>query len=222
MARTKPAAAVACGRYCYLFKSKTNSSDCMISAHGGFVAENRSFTVPQGVEVIFYGTHGAALQDPNISSFAPNLSKAIPVEVAPGGQSCRNYLLSKYQGAHAGASGTEVVETYDQIAGAIASRDRVRQAKFDKMLKTPGGVVSTEDKVFTDLMENWGGSILTIRNRWDVLTGVPLSEAIKAARKEMPSLRAFHCIFCRCTMLPDKMAHRLGQTQKPSVEVAYR
>lgn len=71
-------------------------------------------------------------------------------------------------------------------------------------------------------MENWGGSILTIRNRWNVFTGVPLSEAINAGRKEMPSLRAFHFIFCCFTMLPDKMASRLGQTNKPSVEVAYR
>jgi hypothetical protein len=49
----------------------------------------------------------------------------------------------------------------------------------------------------------WGGSILTIRNRWNVFMGMPLSDAIAAARKEMPTLKYFHAVFCRSNMLGD-------------------
>ena len=205
MAKDKPAGATKCGSYCYLFKSSTNSSDCMISAHGGFMAENRSFTVPSGLTILFYGIHGAALLDPNITSFARANSRAVPVETFTGGQSCRNYMLSKYQGAHAGESGTEVVETYQQVSNTVSTRDKVRTSNFNKLTK-PGQTVELQEMVFNQLMADWGGSILTIRNRWNVLFGVPLSDAIAAARKEMPSLRLFHCIFCRCTMLPDSVA----------------
>jgi hypothetical protein len=221
MAKSRPQGATKCGDYCYLFKSSTNASDCLISAHGGFVAENRSFTVPSGLTILFYGVHGAALQDPNISSFAKLMSKAHPVETITGGNACRNYLLSKYQGAHAGESGTEVVETYQQVGDTVAGEDRFRTTKFDQLMK-PGQTVNAQQSVFNELMSTWGGSILTIRNRWNVWLGVPLVDAIKAARKEMPSLRNFHCIFCRCTMLPDSMAQKLGQTQHVDVGVHYQ
>lgn len=222
MAKNTPQGATACGSHCYLFKSSTNSIDCLISAHGGFVSENRSFTVPQGgLKILFYGVHGAALQDPNITSFARKMSQAVPVEELVSGQNCRNYLLSKYQGAHAGESGTEVVETYAQVSDTVSGRDRIRQAQFTKLANTQGPV-STQDKVFTDLIQQWGGSILTIRNRWDVMMGVPLADAIKAARKEMPTLKNFHCIFCRSTMLPDNWAKKRGHTNLPSVGVNYR
>jgi hypothetical protein len=220
MAKTKPQGATKCGSHCYLFKSSTNSSDCLISAHGGFVAENRSFKIPSGVTILFYGVHGAALLDPNITTFAKEYSKAEPVETYSGGQNCRNYLLSKYQGAHAGASGTDVVETYDQVGQTVTNRDKIRNLKFAKMTKE-GQTQDIQQKVFNELMMEWGGSILTIRNRWDVFFGVPLSEAINSARKEMPSLRTFHCIFCRCTMMPDSVAKKLGHTQHADVGVKY-
>jgi hypothetical protein len=66
----------------------------------------------QRVEVWFYGEHGAALIDPNITTFAKILSGVETIEKFTGGQQCRNYLLSKYQGKHAGADGTTEVETY--------------------------------------------------------------------------------------------------------------
>lgn len=221
MTKAKPQGATKCGSYCYLFKSTTNSTDCLISAHGGFVAENRSFKVPAGLTIHFYGEHGAALQDPGISSFMMALERAEPVETITGGKDCRNYLLSKYQGAHAGASGTDTVETYDQVAGAVSSRDRVRTGKFQKLIGQSNDAKATQ-KNLEGLLSAWGGSILTIRNRWNVLFGVPLADAIAAARKEMPSLRIFHCVFCRSYMLPDSMGQKLGVTMKPSVAVQYR
>jgi len=221
MAKAKPQGATKCGPYCYLFKSESNSKDCLISAHGGFMAENSSFTVPSGVTIQFYGVHGAALIDPNITDFARIYSGAQPVETLTGGQNCRNYLLSKYQGAHAGASGEDVVETYEQVAGTVSSRDMIRKRQFESMTKE-GQAQDTQQMVFEQLMNNWGGSILTVRNRWNVLCGVPLKDAIKAARASMSSLKTFHCVFCRCTMLPGTIARKLGQTKLDSVSVQMR
>jgi len=219
MAKSKPAGATKCGSDCYLFKSATNAYDCLISAHGGFVAENRSFTVDSGITIHFYGVHGAALLDPNITDFARNVSRAVPVETVTGGQPCRNYLLSKYQGAHAGADGKTTVETYDQVAQTITGRDFIRTAKFKKMMSDQEENI--QQQTFNSLMAEWSGNILTIRNRWNVWVGVPLADAIKAARKEMPSLRIFHCIFCRCTMLPKSVANKVGHTQHADVGVQY-
>ena len=211
MAKPTPKGATEISSSCYLFKSSTNSKDCLISAHGGYVSENRSFKVPAGLTIIFYGPHGAALQDPGVYEFAKKASSAKPEEIISGGQNCRNYLLTKYQGAHAGESGTEVVETYDQVARAVSNRDYHRTEKFKKLLSASP---DAQRAVYEDLSSDWGGSILTIRNRWNVFFGVPLQDAIKAALKAMPSLKIFHCIFCRSYML--------GEDKLPSQPVQYR
>ncbi|WP_198376968.1 putative adhesin [Roseomonas rubea] len=201
MAKPTPGGATPIGGgYFYLFKSSTNSSDCLISAHGGYVRENRSFKVPDGVKIVFYGQHGAALLDPGIYDIAKKLSKARPVESFSSGDRCPNYLLSKYQGAHAGASGTDTVETYEQVARAVQQRDYQRTTKFGSLISADPGA---QQQVLAELMADWGGSILTVRNRWNVFLGMPLEEAVKAAKKDMPSLRTFHCIFCRSYMLGD-------------------
>lgn len=199
MTKETPAGATPIGNgYFYLFKSATNSTDCLISAHGGYIRENRTFTVPSGVKIVFYGQHGAALNDPRIFEIAKKLSKARPVEIVSGGQKCLNYLLTKYQGAHAGKSGREVVETYDQIARAVDTRDFQRTDKFKRLLAADP---KAQQETLGELMADWGGSVLTVRNRWNVFLGMPLKDAVNAALKEMPSLRVFHCIFCRSYML---------------------
>jgi hypothetical protein len=211
MANPTPKGATEISSQCYLFKSATNSNDCLISAHGGYVSENRSFKVPAGLNLIFYGPHGAALQDPEIYEFAKKSSKAIPLEIFRGGEKCRNYLLTKYQGAHAGASGTEVVESYEQVERAVSNRDFQRTDKFKRLLSASP---DAQRAVYEELSNDWGGSVLTIRNRWNVFFGVPLQDALKAAKKAMPSLRNFHCIFCRSYML--------GEDALPSQPVQYR
>lgn len=193
-----PDGAVKLGESMYLFRSATNSSDCLISAHGGYISESRSFRVPANTTILFYGDHGAALLDPQINSFARRVAEANPVETFTSDQWCRNYLLTKYQGAHAGSSGKDTVETYSQVASQVATSDKVRSSKFQQMLKNSG---KSQQIQLENLMGNWGGSILTIRNRWNVLLGVPLSRAIEAAKKESSSIRVFHCVFCRSYML---------------------
>ena len=220
MAKEKPQGAVDIGHSLYLFKSETNSVDCIISAHGGYVSANQSFTVPKGVKIIFYGPHGAALLDPTITSFLRSQGEAEPVEVFEGGDTCRNYLLSKYQGAHAGESGKEVVETYGQINQGVATRDKIRTNKFDILMKA--SKVSEPDakraKLAMEQIEHTrGGSVLTVRNRWHVFLGVPLKEAINAARKAYPSLREFHCLFCRSYMLGKDPLPSQGVNFKPKM-----
>lgn len=199
-----PKGATEVGSKLYLFKSGTNSRDCIISAHGGYVFENRAFTVPEGVYLHFYGEHGAALIDPNIGSFMRNVGDAVPVEVVEPGKTCRNYLLSKYQGAHAGASGSEVVETYDQIGAVVKVQDANRAKTFNTIIRN----ITTKDPDTKLVQMSWetldrarGGSVLTVRNRWHILFGVPLKDAIAAAKKAMPTLKDFHCVFCRSNML---------------------
>ena len=218
MAKEKPQGAVDIGHSLYLFKSHTNSVDCIISAHGGYVSANRSFTVPSGIKIIFYGPHGAALLDPTITSFLRNQGEAEPVEIFEGGDDCRNYLLSKYQGAHAGESGKEVVETYSQINQGVSTRDKVRANKFDILMKS--STVKEPDakraKLAMEQIEHTrGGSVLTVRNRWHTFLGVPLKDAIGAARKAYPALREFHCLFCRSYMLGDDPLPSQGVNFKP-------
>jgi hypothetical protein len=221
-----PQGATKLGRSLYLFKSGSNSADCIISAHGGFMAENRSFKVPAGITLFFYGPHGAALLDPGTTSFYNRMHEAEPVEVITGGQDCRNYLLSKYQGAHAGSSGTDTVETYQELSDKVSGTDRTRGLMFGQMMKA-GNVQSPNTRVVKKNMEELmgrlrGASVLTIRNRWDIVFGVPLSDALKAAKKAVPTLKEFHCLFCRCAMLPDNWRDKLGQTARPDQGVRYR
>ena len=205
MAKPKPAGATKLGNRMYLFKSSTNSSDCMISAHGGYILENRAFKVPANTRILFYGQHGAALNDPGILTFHRSAGAAKVVETITAGQPCRNYLLSKYQGAHAGESGKETVETYKAVAKSVSTQDLKRNMAWQGLLKTTNQ--KTQEIKIANIQQAIGGSILTIRNRATILVGVPLKDAIKAAQKEMPSLRVFHCIFCRSNMLgEDKLA----------------
>lgn len=196
---SKPTGATSLGRYLYLFKSRTNSTDCIISAHGGYIFENRSFTVPQGVTLQFFSVHSSTLSDPGIGAFQKSQAQAKPVETITGGNSCRNYLLSKYQGRH-----NEMDETYEKIADGVGKQDTLRSAFAAKLFKDASTTTGSPDKVeqtLLNLARNHGGSVLTVRNRFDVVTGVPLQDAIKAAKKEMPTLRVFYCLFCRSNMV---------------------
>src|SRR5690348_15019266 len=110
-----PNGAIAIGSKLYLFKSKSNSTDCLISAHGGYYKTTKSFEVPLGCSVLFYGEHHKTLSDPGIK-LADTHAK--PVETVGPGKDCLNYVLSKYQGSHNKAG-----ETYEKIAGRIEFQD---------------------------------------------------------------------------------------------------
>jgi hypothetical protein len=191
-----PVERITVGRYVYLFKSSTNLVDCVITAHGGYIFENRAFTVPKDVTLKFFAEHGNTLTDPGMKNLMAQLADAKPVETLTSGQTCKNYLLSKYQGRHGAAD-----ETYESIMRDIERADTTRmnfQGDIGKAaLKGNDRGVQV---LLKGLARNSGASVITIRNRWDVLAGVPLAEVIRDVRKVAPSLHNFYCSFCRSDM----------------------
>lgn len=178
----RPQGATALGKHFYLFKSQTNQTDCLISAHGGYKKTTGTFKV-KGCSVKFYVAHGSALSDPGMELMY-NKNANIVSTVEDNGE-CMNYILSKYQGRH-----NKNGETYEKIHKAINFEDNciniLNHGKDDF------------------LPEDWEASmkltramsILTIRNRW-FNTNQNLRDAIAAARLEMNTLVNFHCSFCR-------------------------
>jgi len=199
-----PKGAVEIGGNFYLFKSKTNHTDLIISAHGGFLSDNAGFRVPEGVTIHFYVDHGNVMQDPGFHELSKNLSKAKSVQSVGPGKLCRDYYLSKYQGNHAGEDGKTELESYARIAQSIDTRDWQRNDKLQKVLgNRPGTSID-------DVLNDWGTSCLTIRNRnvfvagvTGKLLGIKLSVAVAAVKKAMPAVKNIHCSFCRSDMRLD-------------------
>ena len=214
-----PNGAVALGSNLYLFKSTTKSVDCIISAHGGFLSESRTFTVPGKLELRFYSSHGASVIDPSIAEFFRAQERAAPVETFTGGAACPNYLLSKYQGTH-----NQMGETYGLVNTAMTNRDKQRGKNFNAMMRAGDPSKPNPDlqRMYMDQLTNApGASVLTIRNRWNVLMGVTLSDAVKEVRKAIPTIGVIHCLFCRSYMLPDKVGNALGVTIRPAEQVNF-
>ncbi|NYZ12245.1 hypothetical protein HL658_06770 [Azospirillum sp. RWY-5-1] len=178
----RPKGATALGSHFYLFKSETNKTDCLISAHGGYKKTTSDFTV-KGCTLYFYVDHDFALADPGMALM---YKKGKPVETISDNQKCRNYILSKYQGRHSKSG-----ETYETIHDAIQRDD----AYTSQILSLKG--IMDEKSWKLSMQQTNSMNILTIRNRW-FNTNQNLSDAIAAARREMSTLVNFHCSFCRC------------------------
>jgi len=220
-----PEGATALGSNLYLFMSTTNSVDCIISAHGGFISESRTFPVPDKLELRFYSSHGASIIDPSIAEFFRNQERAAPVERYGTGpdctsRDCPNYLLSKYQGDDHNKMG----ETYGMVNMSMTNRDKQRGKNFNALMRASDSDNPNPglQKLYLEQLTNApGASVLTIRNRWNVLMGVTLSDAVKAVRKAIPTIGVIHCLFCRSYMLPDKIGNALGVTMRPDEHVNF-
>ncbi len=164
----------------YLFKSTENATDCLISAHGGYYKQNRSFTVPNGVQLLFYGEHKKVLADPGLKMMHQVKGLEVVDTFAGGSKDCPDYILSKYQGSHNTNN-----ETYESILAEIGIED-TKHAK----VSARGASGAAQLK--------WVGamSVLTIRNRF-LRADLNLSYVIKEAVAAMPTLTTFHCSFCR-------------------------
>jgi len=212
-----PAGATKLGEYMYLFKAKTDAANCVIDAHGGFSFENMAFTVPQGVTIRFYCDHGATLADDGQEALkiAGNHTGYAAAETLHGGDSCQEYLLSKAWGRHTfGDDEANKQITYKSAKEFLTRNDGSRDAKLANQKKL---ALMQPDKTSQVTYDDLIGavsvaSLLSIRNRWDVGVGIPLSQAIRAARRAMPTLSTFHCCFCRSPMLPSQVGRMLGQT----------
>lgn len=176
-----PAGAEKIGSDLHLFRSRTDTATCVIDAHGGFIFENRSFTVPDGVTLKFHADHGNRLTDTGLQGLKIATGEYKPVAEILGGGDCHDYLLTKAWGARTfdDAVDEEFRITYARARGSIAGGDRAWQKAFF-------------GHTFDDV-----ASLVTVRNRWDRLCGIPLKDVIREVRKAMPSLTTFRCSFCR-------------------------
>ena len=80
----------------------TDLHNCVMDAHGGYLFENRSFTVPAGVTLHFYSDHGSSVMDPGRGALelSRRHHRAVVRETLSEGDTCHNYLLSKSWGDH--------------------------------------------------------------------------------------------------------------------------
>ena len=109
------------GEEIILFTDNTGvpAPNLVISSHGAYLPrpeigkENERsgwFRVQAGVELLFYGPHKVALEDPTVDGV---LAKT-PFEKKVAGELVRNYHLSKFQGRHGAKT-----ETYASIESGI-------------------------------------------------------------------------------------------------------
>ena len=165
----------------YIFKSTQNTTDCLISAHGGYYKENRDFPVPTGATLLFYGEHKKVLADPGLKMMHQVKGLEVVDTYGAGGiADCPDYILSKYQGSHNNNN-----ETYKSILAEIGIED----TNFEKV--SARGTAGAAQLKWVGAM-----SVLTIRNRF-LRADVNLSYVIKMALEAMPTLTTFHCSFCR-------------------------
>jgi hypothetical protein len=202
-----PTGAIELGKYLYLFKADYNKIDCFISAHGGFYKENRTFQV-DGCTVYFYAAHRNTLKDPGIEVMSEMFRlKVIDSYGDKGedGRTCVDYLLSKYQnsekttGFHEKHSKSN--ETYTSIRTAITDEERKFATTIQK-LQTATGV--RREALANTAVQISAMNVMTIRNRYNK-ADIKLSYAIQEARNAIPTLKNFHCSFCR-SLIGDKHA----------------
>lgn len=127
----------------YVIGNTKNATECYIDAHGGnysadYVFDNQNFTVPGGINVHFYQPAGYAF-----GCFKAELRNGPPQQhggtadqdYGPG-DLCPNYMLTKFQGRHSGASAQDIEDQELNYAG------------------------------FQDIAEDAGVVLVTVRNRW--------------------------------------------------------
>ncbi len=183
---TMPPGAEPLGSKLYVFKSKTNVKDVLISAHGGYYRANNTFDVPTGVSMKFYGEHDKTLSDPGMSLMYLN---AEVTEEIPAGKPCINYILSKYQGRH-----NQAGETYGSINSFIDAED---QRIFKTMLSWSAEQNASRKNIQAHQLASYKSmSVVTIRNR-AMRSDVNLSYVVETVKKAMPGAVNFHCSFCR-------------------------
>ena len=83
----------------YLWSVDTEADICVLSSHGCYLPWKGEFTVPDGMEILFYCMEGKAINSGRTSIRDLVASKGSrAVEVLEAGAVCKNYSISKYQG----------------------------------------------------------------------------------------------------------------------------
>lgn len=119
------------------------ATECYIDAHGGnfsadYVLDNITFKVPTGLTVNFYQPAGYAFGcfKSELRLGAPKQHGGTNDQVYGGGADCPNYMLTKFQGRHSGATAQEI---------------RNQEIDYDG---------------FQDIASDAGIVLVTVRNRW--------------------------------------------------------
>lgn len=127
----------------YVIGNTANATECYIDAHGGnfsadYVLDNMSFKVPAGISVKFFQPAGYAF-----GAFKSELRLGAPKQHGgtndqnyAAGSDCPNYILTKFQGRHSGASAQDV---------------RAQEIDYQG---------------FQDIASDAGIVLVTVRNRW--------------------------------------------------------
>jgi hypothetical protein len=178
------------GSNLYLFTAQIMKyhDTSVIDAHGGYDSSTKKFTVPAGVTLVFYVSHGAIQNDFGLHKFRDSPTV---YETRPPGSDCWDYSLSKYQGRHAGTEGkpAETYETVDQDVVAVEEELNKRQ----KYANNPAYLKAVGNKPLPTVFD-----VVTIRNR--AFGGdMTLSTVIEKVRKVHP-YKSIHCFFCRSSM----------------------
>jgi hypothetical protein len=186
MAKKPPeGAATPVGNYLYLFRSPLDTTECLISAHGGYKKSTKTFNLKAGLTVKFYGVHNKVLGDPGLGVMEKN-PKVVNSHPNPDGEAVLDYILSKYQGTHSSAN-----ETYDKIAATLASEThqmKIYLKNKDYVEKHPA------IKAIYEALK--AVHVITIRNRF-MHANVNLSTVIEEITKFDSTIKTFHCSFCR-------------------------
>jgi hypothetical protein len=146
----------------YLMKPSTHAArgpdaevHLLISAHGAVLPG--SFTIPAGLDLHFYGKHSAAIRDPGAYDIMKGNYQVL--ETQRGGDTCSNYLLSKYQEEGGDETYESLQANLDMNAGAISR-------------------LANRTAVITDRNFAFEFDVLTIRNRWHHKLGVSFSTVL--------------------------------------------
>lgn len=103
------------GRY-LLWKGQRTNSELIISSHGTRVF-GRQNVIPQGMALHFYGPDYASVATVNIyRAFIEQEIDKRPYQIIRAGQTCSDYLLTKFQGAS---------ETFDHVRKCLPYYDVV-------------------------------------------------------------------------------------------------
>lgn len=175
----------------YLLLPKEKTDRVIISAHGGRSLTNaNSFEVPDKTTLRFYSADKNTVLDPGFSNFYTK--DATPKETLTAGDTCFDYMLSKYQGSHNRAG-----ETYDSISNVVNSELAfLKNSLSDAERAKEKGNTTAEAKLRRNAGKVKMAAVLTIRNRY-FRADVSLQQAVALVRAEAPQIEIFDCLFCR-------------------------
>ena len=160
-----------------------NRTACVISSHGGQADGHKVFKLRAGIKVYFYGPEGGMLKA-DIRSMC--IGKYKPFETLVGGTLCRDYNLTRFQGAQHGGG----KEDYEYISKGMHPETLLAQMVGWK--ESDIAEVRNSPMLF---------DVVTIRNRSGVraLQYPPpnLSETIDILLDNGWNYTEFHCSFCR-------------------------